>query len=110
MLAILENLRNAFTSLLSNKLRAGLTMLGISIGVAAVIVLVSLGQAVQVYIADQFLGIGANLAFVFSSTSAPQTQAGPPAANRTSITFSTLTNKDVEALSDPFNVPDAKYV
>jgi putative ABC transport system permease protein len=110
MQAILENVRNAFTSLLSNKLRAGLTMLGISIGVAAVIVLVSLGQAVQDYIADQFLGIGANLAFVFSSTNAPQTQAGPPAANRTSITFSTLTNKDVEALQDPFNVPDAKYV
>ncbi|MBX3062774.1 MAG: ABC transporter permease [Anaerolineae bacterium] len=109
MLVIFENVRNAVISLLSNKLRALLTMLGISIGVAAVIVLVSLGQAVQDYIAAQFLGIGANLAFVYSSTNAPQT-SGPPSANRTSINFSTLTNNDVAALADPFNVPDAKYV
>lgn len=112
MIAIVENIRVALTSLLSNKLRAALTMLGISIGVAAVIVLVSLGQAVQEYIAQQFLGIGANLAFVFASTVAPTNSggSGPPAANRTSVNFSTITERDALALQDPFNVPDAKAV
>jgi putative ABC transport system permease protein len=106
---LLDNTRNALVSLLANKLRTALTMLGISIGVGAVIVLISLGQAVQTYIAQQFLGIGANLAFVFSSNNTPN-QQGVPAANRTALNFSTLTDKDVAALRDPFNVPDVKFV
>ncbi len=110
MIAILENMRMAAASLSSNKLRAALTMLGISIGVAAVIVLVTLGQAVQDYIAAQFLGIGSNLAFVFPSAFAPGGGQGPPTTNRINLAFSTLTGKDVEALQDPFNVPDARYV
>lgn len=108
MNSIIENVRVAITSLLSNKLRAALTMLGISIGVAAVIVLVSLGQAVQDYVAEQFLGIGANLAFVLPSTT--NVTGNQPSANRNGINFSTLTDKDYLALADPFNVPDAKLV
>ncbi len=45
-----ENIRMAFIGLRSNKLRSILTMLGITIGVAAVIILVSIGQAVDSYI------------------------------------------------------------
>jgi putative ABC transport system permease protein len=106
MIAILENIRNAFTSLFSNKLRAALTMLGISIGVGAVIILVSLGQAVQDYVAAQFLGIGTNIAFVFPANNVPA--AGPPNPARANV--SSLTVRDVEALQDPFNVPDAAFV
>jgi putative ABC transport system permease protein len=111
MNGLIENIRVAFTGLLLNKLRAGLTTLGISIGVAAVIVLVSLGQAVQDYVAEQFLGIGTNLAFVLPSaftTSGGGTGAQP--SNRLSLTFSTITERDAVALQDPFNVPDAKTV
>jgi putative ABC transport system permease protein len=107
---ILENIRLAVTGLASNKLRAALTMLGISIGVAAVIVLVSLGQAVQVYVADQFLGIGTNLAFVFPPTLGRTSGTGAQPTNRFSLAFSTLTERDQVALEDPFNVPDAKAV
>jgi len=108
---LLENLRVAFAGLLLNKLRAALTTLGISIGVAAVIVLVSLGQAVQDYVAEQFLGIGTNLAFVLPATNAiGGGGGGAPAAGRSSLRFSSLTEKDWQALADPLNVPDAKYV
>ncbi len=107
MTAILENIRVAFTGLLSNKLRAALTMLGISIGVAAVIVLVSLGQAVQDFVAQQFLGIGTNLAFVFADSS---NGGGSATSPRVPVRFSSVTERDASALADPFNVPDAKYV
>ncbi len=111
MIAIFENVRIAFTGLSANKLRAALTMLGISIGVAAVIVLVSLGQAVQDYVAEQFIGIGANLAFVLPATFTQRSGGtGAQAANRFSTAFSSLTERDVTALQDPFNVPDAKSV
>jgi putative ABC transport system permease protein len=109
---ILENVRAAFTSLRANKLRAALTMLGIGIGVAAVIVLVSLGQAVQNYVAAQFLGIGSNLAFIFPAGFVPGQNPGGglPGAGRSALAFSTLTERDVDALSDPFNVPAARAV
>src|SRR3954453_4833392 len=108
---ILENIRVAWSGLLSNKLRAALTTLGISIGVAAVIVLVSLGQAVQDYIAQQFLGIGTNIAFVLPASLARNGGGtGAQASNRFSVTFSSLTERDYLALQDPFNVPYAKAV
>ncbi len=107
MNGLLENIRVAFGGLLSNKLRAALTMLGISIGVAAVIVLVSLGQAVQDYVAGQFLGIGTNLAFVLPSSFSG---GGGSGSSSYSVRFSSLTEHDAQALADPFNVPDAKYV
>src|SRR5206468_4196446 len=110
MIAIIENIRVALTGLGANKLRAGLTMLGISIGVAAVIVLVSLGQAVQDYVADQFLGIGTNLAYIIPSSFATSSGSGVQSANQFSTVFSSLTARDAATLSDPFNVPDAKVV
>ncbi len=110
---MIENIRSALNSLRSNKLRTALTMLGISIGVAAVIILVSLGQAVQDYVARQFLGIGSNIVFIFPAGFVPgqSGSVGPAqASNRTTLNFSTLTDKDVEVLRDPFNVPDAKAI
>jgi putative ABC transport system permease protein len=88
-----ENFRVAFIGLRSNKLRSFLTMLGITIGVAAVIVLVSVGQAVERFVRDEFEGIGANLLFVFGFSE----DGG----------FTLLTQREVEALSDSFRVPDA---
>lgn len=67
-----ENLRVALVGLASNKLRAALTMIGITIGVSAVIVLVSLGQAVETFVRDQFLGLGTNLVIVFDGEKRPR--------------------------------------
>jgi putative ABC transport system permease protein len=94
---VFENMRVALIGLRSNKLRSALTMLGITIGVAAVIVLVSLGQAVDNFVRDQFLGIGTNLLIVF----AQQNDQGETKQ---------LTISEAEALADPFNVPDAAGV
>ena len=59
-----ESVRVAFHVLGENKLRTALTMLGIIIGVFAVISLVSLGHSARLYVADQFAGMGSNLLIV----------------------------------------------
>jgi putative ABC transport system permease protein len=92
-----ENVRIAFVGLRSNKLRAALTMLGITIGVAAVIVLVSVGQAIDGFIRGEFEGFGANLVYVFG------TQDGFDRPQP-------LTQADLNAISDPFRVPEAQIV
>ena len=98
-----ENLRLAFRSLIANKLRAILTMLGIIIGVAAVITLVSVGEGVQDVVVSEFEGLGNNLLFVIP---------GQPDANEFtgSVVRTDLTNDDYEALADPLNVPDLARV
>jgi putative ABC transport system permease protein len=59
-----ENLKMAFASLMANKLRTVLTMLGIAIGNGAVISLVGVGQATQKQVAEQFAALGPNVLFV----------------------------------------------
>jgi putative ABC transport system permease protein len=100
-----ENLRLALRSLAANKLRAALTMLGITIGVGAVITLLSVGQGVSRYIAAQFEGLGTNLVFVFPGQFQP---GGGPPGRRAGDAYLTL--EDALALADPARVPDAAYV
>jgi putative ABC transport system permease protein len=102
---IAENLRLAFRSLAANKLRALLTMLGITIGVAAVITLLSLGEGVSRYVAAQFEGLGTNLLFVFPGQFRP---GGGPSGRRAGDAI--LTQEDARALADPLRVPDAARV
>jgi len=63
-LNIRESGRVAFSVLAENKLRSSLTMLGIVIGVFAVISLVSLGHSARGFVGDQFAGMGSNLLIV----------------------------------------------
>ncbi len=60
----LEYITLALTSLRTNKVRSLLTMLGIIIGVASVILLVSIGSGLQAFITQQFASLGANTLFV----------------------------------------------
>ncbi len=62
---LLESFRIALKALNSNKVRSALTMLGVIIGVAAVILLVAIGSGVQQEISGQIEGLGSNLLFVF---------------------------------------------
>jgi putative ABC transport system permease protein len=112
MQMISESMRIALASLASNRLRAALTTLGIAIGVAAVIVLVSLGQAVQDFVAEQFLGIGTNLVFVVSQSATQNSGSfgSTSPGSAFSASRSSVTTRDVEALSDPFRVPDAAQI
>ncbi|HEY9887583.1 MAG TPA: ABC transporter permease [Candidatus Obscuribacterales bacterium] len=59
-----ESLRMAVKTLTANKLRSGLTMLGIVIGNASVIAMVGIGEGAQRYINDQLQSLGPNVLFV----------------------------------------------
>jgi len=92
-----ESLLSAFDSLRANKMRALLTMLGVIIGVAAVIALLSIGNGVSASINDEITSIGTNLIYVSTD---PDKSDGYPA----------LSLADVEALSDPLRAPDVAEV
>lgn len=64
-MSFLLTLRVAARALFKNKMRAGLTVLGIVIGVGAVIALISLGQSAQAMVLEQFESIGTNMLLVF---------------------------------------------
>lgn len=87
----------AFSSLLSSKLRSGLTILGIVIGVASVIAMLAVGRGAQASINSSIESIGTNLLFVSS---------GATGVTRAQI----LTLADATALLDPLNVPDVAAV
>jgi putative ABC transport system permease protein len=87
-----ENIRIAIRGLSANKLRAALTMLGIMIGVAAVITLMAIGDGVNRFVTDQFIGLGTNLVFVVPNED--------PFRNEPSLTLA-----DAEALADSARVP-----
>jgi putative ABC transport system permease protein len=87
----------ALTSLLSSKLRSGLTILGIVIGVASVIAMLAVGRGAQASINNSIQSIGTNLLFI-SSGAQGVTRASP------------LTSADANALVDPLNAPDVLAV
>lgn len=89
----------ALESLTSNKLRSGLTVLGIVIGVAAVIAMLAVGQGAQDSITGSISGIGTNLLFVFEG-GADDTLRNPKP----------LTLADTEALKDKFQAPSVEEV
>jgi putative ABC transport system permease protein len=99
-----EALRMAVHGVLANRLRSLLTLLGITIGVASVIILVAVGHGSAVAIEKQIEGLGTNMLTV----QAGGRFFGRAAARSTSFTF--LTVKDVKALQDKTAAPDIKTV
>src|SRR5512137_3160869 len=92
--AILE----AFESLSTNKLRSGLTILGIVIGVGAVIAMVSVGRGAQATITESINGIGTNLIFVFRGGSEDVRNPKP------------ITLEDAAAIADSIQAPSVMAV
>ena len=87
-------IRVALRALVRNKMRAILTMLGIIIGVAAVIAMVSIGQGAQASVQAQIEGIGTNLLFLSAGA---QNVGGVRSGTGDSGT-NTLTVEDLEAI------------
>jgi putative ABC transport system permease protein len=83
----------AFESLAANKVRSALTILGIVIGVGAVIALISIGRGAESTITGSIEGIGTNLLFVFPGGSEEVRNPKP------------ITLGDAEAIADPFQAP-----
>jgi putative ABC transport system permease protein len=89
----------ALESLSGNKLRSGLTVLGIVIGVAAVIAMLAVGQGAQASITGSISGIGTNLLFVFRGDPGDNIRNPRP-----------LTLGDAGALRDQFAAPSIEAV
>lgn len=89
---LLSSLLEALESLTSNKVRTALTMLGIIIGVGAVIAMLAIGNGTEQAIVGEIEGIGTNLLFVRT--------------NRQDVTNpEPLTIRDAEAIADPIFAP-----
>jgi putative ABC transport system permease protein len=89
---IVESVRVGVYSLTANKLRSGMTMLGIVIGVAAVISLVAAGAGAQAQVTEQFESLGSNLLVISPGA---RTFRG---ASMGAASAQNLTNDDVEAI------------
>ena len=99
-MSVYESIRVALQGLAANKLRSSLTMLGIVIGVGAVIALLALGEGAQAAITAEIQSIGSNLITVIPGRL--EGQHGP--GGGTSNTIASLTLADAEALAAPGNV------
>src|SRR5882672_11746927 len=87
-------LRLAWSAVVGHRLRSALTMLGIAIGIAAVILLTSIGEGIRQFVLSEFTQFGTNLIAVNPGKS--ETTGGSPIAMAGSIRKLTL--EDVEAL------------
>jgi len=97
-MTILPAIIEALQSLSANKMRSALTIIGIVIGVAAVISIVSIGRGAQNTITGSIQGIGTNLIFVFRGGSDEIRNPRP------------LTLGDVNAIADQFQAPSVSGV
>src|SRR5690349_8673819 len=100
-MSIFMTFRIAFKALARNKMRTALTMLGMIIGVAAVIAMVALGTGAQNAIEAQFMSTGTNLVTISpGSTSAGGVRTGFGGSTR-------LTEEDAKALRQ---LPEVQYL
>ena len=96
-----EMLRIAWSGITANKLRSGLTILGMTIGVASVIILIAVGNGSSNAVKSQIESLGTNVLLVMSGAG----RGGPGAPSSTTIS---LTKADAEALQNPDAAPDVK--
>ena len=96
----LDSMRVALRGVLANRMRSALTMLGILIGTAAVILLVGVGQGISDKVQSQIQSLGTNAIYVIPERNARGQNRGGTNARRIR-----LTQADVEALSDPVRAP-----
>jgi putative ABC transport system permease protein len=95
---IYTNFIESLESLYANKLRSALTILGIVIGVAAVIAMLSIGKGAQQSITSQIESIGTNLVYVSPGSVSTNGVASAPGS------ASTLTQDDATAIAELSNV------
>ena len=99
-----QTLRTASGALVANKMRSSLTVLGVIIGVTAVISLMSIGRGSQAAITSRIESLGTNLLFVRPGAS---TEAGARGAQGSAAS---LTLEDAEALVSPSLAPSVAGV
>jgi putative ABC transport system permease protein len=95
----MESVKMAVKTLTGNKMRSGLTMLGIIIGNASVITMVGVGEGAKRYASDQFESLGPNVLFIIPGSDRAQ--------NRTTDIPRTLTWEDAKAIDTQVPSVDA---
>jgi putative ABC transport system permease protein len=96
-----ETLRIAWSGITTNKLRSGLTILGMTIGVASVIVLIAVGNGSSRAVKSQIQALGTNVLLVMSGGA----RGGPSVSSASAVS---LTKQDAEALQQPGSAPDVQ--
>jgi putative ABC transport system permease protein len=111
-MSIAQALLEALESLNGNKMRSGLTVLGIVIGVAAVIAMLAVGNGAQATITGSINSIGTNLLFVFRGGREGGPGGGPGGGpqTRSGNNDRPLTMADSNAIADPFLAPNVAAV
>lgn len=99
----MEAVRLSLRGLSANKLRSSLTILGVTIGVGAVILLVAVGNGSSVAVQNQIKALGTNTITVTNSGFARGSTA-------TQTQESTITEQDVKTLQNPSQAPDIHSV
>lgn len=99
-MGVLETVRVAMISLLANKMRAALTVLGMTIGVASVIILIAVGKGSSEAVTSSIEGLGSNVLMVMSTAGGMMPGAASSA--------SSLGVEEAEALGDEVLAPDVK--
>jgi len=101
----LETFRTGINGVRSHRLRSFLTVLGILIGIAAVILTVGLGEGAQGQVTSEITALGSNVLTITPGSSTSTTGIREALGSA-----STLTMADVSALSSPIDAPDVKAV
>ena len=101
----LETFRTGINGVRSHRLRSFLTVLGILIGIAAVILTVGLGEGAQGQVTSEITALGSNVLTITPGSSTSSTGIREALGSA-----STLTMADVSALSSPVDAPDVKAV
>lgn len=101
--SLIKEIKTTIKDLLSRKGRSFLTILGIVIGVAGVIIIISLGSGAQSLVLGQITKLGSNMVGVLPGKS---NEKGPPTAVF-GVQIKTLKLSDIEALKDKGKVPNA---
>jgi putative ABC transport system permease protein len=96
-----ETLRIAWSGVTANKLRSSLTILGMTIGVASVIVLIAVGNGSSRAVKSTIQSLGTNVLLVMSGR-------GLGGARTSGSNTVSLTKQDAEALQEPGKAPDVK--
>ncbi|MFC1663286.1 ABC transporter permease [Patescibacteria group bacterium] len=100
MIKFIENIKLALRAILSNKVRSFLTMLGIIIGVFAIVLLIGLGQGVKKDVTGEITELGANVIAVIPGNLEDEEGNIDPSAGFSGIGASTLTESDLAALGN----------
>jgi putative ABC transport system permease protein len=96
-----ETLSNALRGVAANKLRSGLTILGLTIGVASVIVLIAVGNGSSKAVQARIEALGSNVLLVLRG-------GGPGGSGASNVAQKPLTESDAQALNHNPSAPDVE--